>query len=374
MLPPSNLTPPLFGTPARINPFSLRQDLNGGRCKLLDTPSKSVISLTFTLPALPDPCAPPHLLGGMRGTQAQPRRCQSLPCTPELSRTVALARDMEGKEEDRGEDFRVTANNGGSGEGVEDKKKTAVSDKVDERLNSEINEKTELLKEEEGMGEDSDLPVEVEMVSLERLEEEEEEEEEHICKTEPMDCSKSPEPAERVLDSTRVRPLLTSTSSSSLRTNDWRLPISNGPPSLPPLPRLDNNNGSGLVIGQQVQWGGGGRANGYSGTQVLSSDPCVTSEQDEVISCMGCCLVGLSFPSVCLRGSAPVAAPHRRASLPRQRAYRNLNSTITGGSTSSPTTAATANKALLCRNCNGLVVARSSVPREPGRSLPEAQT
>lgn len=50
MLAPATLTPPLFGTPARVNPFSLRQDLNGGRCKLLDTPSKSVISLTFTLP------------------------------------------------------------------------------------------------------------------------------------------------------------------------------------------------------------------------------------------------------------------------------------------------------------------------------------
>ncbi|GAA6228717.1 dual specificity testis-specific protein kinase 2-like [Lates japonicus] len=30
MLPPATLTPPLLGTPARVNPFSLRQDLNGG--------------------------------------------------------------------------------------------------------------------------------------------------------------------------------------------------------------------------------------------------------------------------------------------------------------------------------------------------------
>uniref|UniRef100_A0A672ZU68 dual-specificity kinase n=1 Tax=Sphaeramia orbicularis TaxID=375764 RepID=A0A672ZU68_9TELE len=85
MLPPATLTPPLLGTPARVNPFSLRQDLNGGRCKLLDTPSKSVISLTFTLPALRDPCASPHLF-------------RSLPCTPELGRTVALPSGRDGEE------------------------------------------------------------------------------------------------------------------------------------------------------------------------------------------------------------------------------------------------------------------------------------
>ena len=186
-----------------------------------------------------------------------------------------------------------------------------------------------------------------------------------------MDCTKSPEPAEGALDSTSGRPR---PSTSSLPTNGWQLPISNGPPCLPPLPRLDNNNGSVLVIGQQVQWGGGGRANGYSGAQVLPSDLSGPSEQEEVISCPGCCLVGLSFPSVCLRGTAALPTPRRRASLPRQRPYRNLNGTITGGSTFSPTTAATATKALLCRSTNGLVVAGSSVPCEPGRSLPEAQT
>ncbi|XP_034460853.1 dual specificity testis-specific protein kinase 2-like [Hippoglossus hippoglossus] len=371
MLPPATLTPPLLGTPVRVNPFSLRQDLNGGRCKLLDTPSKSVISLTFTLPALRDPCASPHLRGTQR-IRAPHRRCQSLPCTPELGRTVALTRYAEGKEEEEVEDIRLAANIGGA---VEDNqnKETELLENVDKRLQVEfidINEKRELLKEEERLEQDSGLPVDLEMVSLERLEEEEEGEE-SVCLTEPMDCTKSPEPAEGVLDSTSGRPR---PGSSSLRTNGWQLPISNGPPSLPPLPRLDNNNGSGLVIGQQVQWGGGGRANGYSGAQVLPSDPSGPSEQDEVISCPGCCLVGLSFPSVCLRGTAALPTPRRRASLPRQRPYRNLNGTITGGSTFSPTTAATATKALLCRSTNGLVVAGSSVPCEPGRSLPEAQT
>ncbi|KAM7393534.1 hypothetical protein PAMP_020397 [Pampus punctatissimus] len=374
MLPPATLTPPLLGTPVRVNPFSLRQDLNGGRCKLLDTPSKSVISLTFTLPALCDPCASPQLLRGTPGMRAPPRRCQSLPCTPELSRTVALARDTDGTEEERDENDRVAVGKGGLGEHVDDdmKKRIRASEKVDERLKAEhieINERGELLKEEEGVGEDSSHPIGLEMVSLERLEEEEE----GVCLTEPMDCTKSPEPAEGVLESTPRRPLLTSTSSSSssLQTNGWRRPISNGPPSLPPLPQLDNNNGSALVIGQQVQWSRGGRANVYSGSQVLS-DPAAHSEQDEVISCPGCCLVGLSFPSMCLRGSVP--APRRRASLPRQRPYWNLNGTITGGSCSSSTTAATSTKALLCRSRNGLVVAGSCVPCEPGRPLPEAQT
>lgn len=375
MLPPATLTPPLLGTPARVNPFSLRQDLNGGRCKLLDTPSKSVISLTFTLPALRDPCASPDLLRGMPGTRALPRRCQSLPCTPELSRTLALSRDMERKEEEKDDDVRVVAVKGERGEDMEDdvRNKTGVLEKVDERLHDkymEITERRELLNEKDGMVEHSGFPVELEMVSLERLEEVEEEGE-SVCLTEPMDCTKSPETADRVLDSTPVRPLLYSTS-SSLRTNGWRLPISNGPPSLPPLPRLDNNNGSALVIGQQVQWGLGGQSNGYNGAQVLSSDLNCTSEQDEVISCPGCCLVGLSFPSVCLRSSATVTAPLRRASLPRQRPYRNLNGPITSGSASS--SAATATKALLFGSTNGQVVAGPSAMCEPGRSLPEAQT
>ncbi|NXS52547.1 TESK1 kinase, partial [Brachypteracias leptosomus] len=34
----------------RVNPFSQREDLKGGKIKLFDTPSKSVISLTFDLP------------------------------------------------------------------------------------------------------------------------------------------------------------------------------------------------------------------------------------------------------------------------------------------------------------------------------------
>lgn len=362
MLTPAILTPPLFGTPARVNPFSLRQDLNGGRCKLLDTPSKSVISLTFTLPALRDPCTSPHPLRGGPGTRTLPRRCQSLPCTPELSRTVAVSEDMEAREDEKDENVSEMVAEVGE---VDSVGQTVVTGLQVEPI--EAAEKTELMKDSFGVGDDCGLSVELEMVSLERLEEEEEEEvvEQGVASTEPMDCTKSPETAER-------RPMLTSTSSCSVKTNGWRLPISNGPPVLPPFPRVDNNNGSALVIGQQ--WGGGGLANGYSEAQLLSSDPSGPSEQDEVISCPGCCLLGLSLPSVCLRGSSAMPAQRRRASLPRRGPYHNLNGPIFGGSPSSSATAAATTKALLSCSTNGLVVAPPSAPCEPGRSLPEAQT
>uniref|UniRef100_A0A3P9JTP5 dual-specificity kinase n=1 Tax=Oryzias latipes TaxID=8090 RepID=A0A3P9JTP5_ORYLA len=267
MLPPSSMTSPLLGTPARVNPFSLRRDLNGGRCKLLDTPSKSVISLTFALPA--HPCTSPHLLRGTRGPH---RRCQSLPCTPEMGRTPPLPR----------------------------------------RLHSG-----------------------------------------HVCLTEPMDVSRSPDPAHRILNSTPLKP-----SPASFLTNGWRRPISNGPPTLSPLLRLDNNNGSAVAIGHQVQWGGAAVSNGGGGARVR---PCDSPDQEDAVSCPSCCWVGLSLPSACLHGSAAVPGPRRRASL--QRPHRNLNGTISGNS-SSPTSKAA--KGLLCGAANGLGGA--------GRSLPEAQT
>uniref|UniRef100_A0A3P9MPB8 dual-specificity kinase n=1 Tax=Oryzias latipes TaxID=8090 RepID=A0A3P9MPB8_ORYLA len=317
MLPPSSLTSPLLGTPARVNPFSLRRDLNGGRCKLLDTPSKSVISLTFALPA--HPCTSPHLLRGTRGPQ---RRCQSLPCTPEMCRTPPFPADCT-----------VDSRKAGEGGGVDGDA-----------------ERRGLLKDEGG-DDDSGLPVELEMVSLERLEEEEEEE--SVCLTEPMDVSCSPDPAHRILNSTPLKP-----SPASFLTNGWRRPISNGPPTLSPLLRLDNNNGSAVGIGQQVQWGGAAVSNGGGGARVR---PCDSPEQEDAVSCPSCCWVGLSLPSACLRGSAAVPGPRRRASM--QRPHRNLNGTISGNS-SSPTAKAT--KGLLCGAANGLGGA--------GRSLPEAQT
>ncbi|XP_057711539.1 dual specificity testis-specific protein kinase 1 isoform X1 [Corythoichthys intestinalis] len=83
--PPSTQRPPRrhsLGPPAepatpptRFNPFSRRDDLKGGKIKLYDTPSKSVISMTFALPPPPD----------SRRGEASPgslRRCRSLPSTP----------------------------------------------------------------------------------------------------------------------------------------------------------------------------------------------------------------------------------------------------------------------------------------------------
>lgn len=339
MLRPGAFTPPHYGTPARVNPFSLRQDLNGGRCKLLDTPSKSVISLTFTLPALRDPCAPQHLCRSL------PRRCQSLPCTPELGRALSLSRDVDGLELEEGGVRQTEAwlEGGGDTERV----------KNGRLLGEEAEESNE---------DDSGLLMELEMVSLGRLEEEEEEE--GLCLTEPMDCTKSP------IDSICDRG--TSTSSPVLQTSGWRPPIFSGPPLLPPLPRLDNSNRLAVMIGRRC--GGGGSSNGYSEGPFVTSDPGGVSEQDEVASCPSCCLVGLNFPSVCLRGSAAVPAQRQRASLLCQRSYRNLNGPISGSGSSTPTTGPSSVRVLLCRGANGLGGAGLSLPHETGPSLPESQT
>ncbi|XP_062984441.1 dual specificity testis-specific protein kinase 1 [Elgaria multicarinata webbii] len=81
-------------TPQRVNPFSQRQDLKGGRIKLFDTPSKSLISLTFDLPP-PSPFPPGTPITPEPGVEAQcdfsepvafTRRCRSLPASPELPR------------------------------------------------------------------------------------------------------------------------------------------------------------------------------------------------------------------------------------------------------------------------------------------------
>ncbi|KAK7929767.1 hypothetical protein WMY93_006162 [Mugilogobius chulae] len=289
----------------------------------------------------------PHLFRSSPGVRAPPRRCQSLPCTPELSRTVVLRSEKETEASD-------------------DCAKVEIKD-------NDLN--FEAATEEEATQDDANPPVELEMVSLERLDEEdeaEEEEEENCVQTEPMDCTKSPESVD--VTSQIAKPLLTS-ASSCLRSNCWRLPISNGPPTLPPLPRLDNNN---QTFGQWVGMG----AKGYSPASALYNPDSRTEQSDDVISCPGCCLVGLSLPSICLRGSAGVATTtaaaveRRRASIPRQRAQWNLNGTISGGGgtdSAAATTTNSATKALLCRGANGLTVTQS-VPREPGLPLPEAQT
>ncbi|XP_069794900.1 dual specificity testis-specific protein kinase 2 isoform X2 [Narcine bancroftii] len=83
---------PRKGTLHKINPFIARQDLKGGKVKFVDTPSKSVISLTFDLPS---PESADHLFtstfqakqnfaGDFQETFLSERRYRSLPVSPDL--------------------------------------------------------------------------------------------------------------------------------------------------------------------------------------------------------------------------------------------------------------------------------------------------
>ncbi|NXV49577.1 TESK1 kinase, partial [Uria aalge] len=83
----------------RVNPFSQREDLKGGKIKLFDTPSKSVISLTFDLPPpaplqLNTPVTPEPTVEvqcDFSAPTATPRKCHSLPASPELPHRGGLA-------------------------------------------------------------------------------------------------------------------------------------------------------------------------------------------------------------------------------------------------------------------------------------------
>lgn len=367
MLPPSAATTPSqAGTPARINPFSLRQDLNGGNIKLYDTPSKSVISLTFTLPPPHlEPCASPTRHRGHRPLRGPPRRCQSLPCTPEMGRPLSISQPRP---------LEPCSYNG------EDTEEDGCLERdVEDRVTKEGKGEADSPSSAHEMG---DSGIALEMVSLERLDEEEEDEEgaelKELCLTEPMDCTSSPDAAAgtaNVAAPPGSRPLVKATSSSasssssssfssasSLQPNGLGLPVSNAPLSLPPLPRLDNNNIS-LPTGRLLGWGA---TNGYRTT----TEPCGFSSepQDEVISCPGCCLAGLTFPSVCLRGAAPTRQVGRV-----RRPYRNFGGGEVGvAATATASAAASATKGLLCRGAKGLT--QPTPPCEPGLPLPEAQT
>ncbi|KAJ7422688.1 Dual specificity testis-specific protein kinase 2 [Pitangus sulphuratus] len=86
----------------RVNPFSQREDLKGGKIKLFDTPSKSVISLTFDLPPpapleLSTPVTPEPAVEvqcDFSAPTTSPRKCQSLPASPELPHHGGLALDV----------------------------------------------------------------------------------------------------------------------------------------------------------------------------------------------------------------------------------------------------------------------------------------
>uniref|UniRef100_A0A3Q0SLR1 dual-specificity kinase n=1 Tax=Amphilophus citrinellus TaxID=61819 RepID=A0A3Q0SLR1_AMPCI len=168
MLHPPETPPPVtLAPPARVNPFSQREDLKGGKIKLFDTPSKSVISLTFTLPPPPDcddaTASDPDAVDMPR----RHRRCHSLPCTPPPHLTSAP--------------------------------NTVLSEESPSEMddaNSEVNGATEedsLLEDKDTYrAGDSGLPLSLEALSVnmldqERGEQQEEEEEEEGREEEPMD-------------------------------------------------------------------------------------------------------------------------------------------------------------------------------------------
>ncbi|XP_030640874.1 dual specificity testis-specific protein kinase 2 [Chanos chanos] len=330
MLPSTML--PCLGMPARVNPFSLRQDLNGGRIKLYDTPSKSVISLTFTLPPPPDPCASPSL-GRVSSWHRPPRRCQSLPCTPQLARSFSFLCDPEGTSlEEKEKEGEVES--------------TRREENGVELIKTESESKVVLMNVEV----DSGLALDLEMVSLECVKEED-----VLGQMEPMDCSSSPDTAESVI-AMQIQSLHSAASSAfysaALPPSGWVTTGSSGPPSFPSFPHLNSNDLLG--VGHPLGWG---EVNGYHGH---ASEPLVPpAEEDELISCPGCCLAGFSFPSICLRG----APPPRHGPAPHP--YQNLCG-------QQPNTAAMKSKRLRCEGGKGL--APLAALCEPGLPLPEAQT
>lgn len=328
-LRPSDIPSCFLATPARVNPFSLREDLKGGKIKLFDTPSKSVISLTFTLPPPPD-CDDPSEMD-CEDWPRRHRRCHSLPCTPPPQITSTPGSLVTGAEPS----YEVDSLNG------------------DTKGSSE----QERLLEE---GSDSGLPLSLEPLSLGHEREGEEE---------PMDCTSSPDTQDTspcsklsIPPSDASTPLQPSTPPLE---NGWQSAISNGPPSFPHLPRLDNNN---TVAGRPQGWDTtttsapsrtknnsfGSPASDPAGPSPFGSGSGHSLEQEEVISCPGCCLAGFRFPSVCLR------AP------PRRNHYKNLNGDHG------------ASRGLLCPGPKGLSPAPTPTTvtpsTEPGLTLPGPQT
>ncbi|XP_038126277.1 dual specificity testis-specific protein kinase 2 [Cyprinodon tularosa] len=331
MLHPQDTLPCVTFTPsARLNPFLQREDLKGGKIKLFDTPSKSVISLTFTLPPPPDCVDVSASEAEAVDIPRRHRRCHSLPCTPPPHMISAPNTVLT----EEGSAFEM------NGEGRR-------------------SEETSLLggEEDSSLAGDSGLPLSIEPLSLNTVDQEQQEVEE-----EPMDCTTSPDTHDITssLYSKHHSPSHSSTpfhpSTQSL-ANGWRSAIANGPPCLPPLSNLDNHN---VIVSRPLGWSAATDTpttnnNGYhsspsdpAGSSPFGSGSGHSLDQEEVISCPGCCLAGLSFPSVCLR------AP------PRRNPYKNLNGDHA------------ASRGLLCPGPKVLPPTNTSL--DPGLALPGAQT
>uniref|UniRef100_A0A3Q4GR48 Testis associated actin remodelling kinase 1 n=1 Tax=Neolamprologus brichardi TaxID=32507 RepID=A0A3Q4GR48_NEOBR len=345
MLHPSE-TPPTatLAPPARFNPFSQREDLKGGKIKLFDTPSKSVISLTFTLPPPPDCDDTTASDADAVDMPRRHRRCHSLPCTPPPHLTSAP--------------------------------NTVLSEESPSE--TEVNEATEedgLLEEKDAYrASDSGLPLSLEALSVNMFDHEkeaEQQQEEEGREEEPMDCTSSPDMQDSTSSPYSKLSSPPSHFSSPLQpsspalSNGWGSAISNGPPCLPPLSSLVNNN---VVVSRPLGWSTATNStpttnnNGYhsptgdpAGSSPFGSGSGHSLDQEEVISsCPGCCLAGLRFPSVCLR------AP------PRRNPYKNLNGDHA------------ASHGLLCSGPKGLppspTPTTTTTSLEPGLALPGVQT
>ncbi|KAF3697830.1 Dual specificity testis-specific protein kinase 2 [Channa argus] len=324
-------TPPTSATMAphaRVNPFSQREDLNGGKIKLFDTPSKSVISLTFTLPPPPHCDDPSASEADCCELPRGHRRCHSLPCTPPPNIMSAPSTVLT-EESPSAMDVVSGESSGGS---EEDR---LLEEKMREECGTQL----------EG---DSGLPLSFVPMSLDLLEQEKEGEE-------PMDCTSSPDTQH---SASSPPSKLSPPPSTPPFSNGWVSANSNGPPCLPPLSPLDNNN---VVVNRPLGWSTPNtnaitNYNGYptkdpAGSSPFGSGSGHSLDQEEVISCPGCCLAGLRFPSLCLR------AP------PRRNPYKNLNGDHT------------ASHRLLCPGPKGLPPSPTTTTSlEPGLSLPGAQT
>lgn len=80
----------------KINPFTAREDLCGGKIKFYDVPSKSVFSLVFDLHSPPGSVfsnltsVGPQQEGSYYWQQLPGRQCHSLPVSPQLPRSEFL--------------------------------------------------------------------------------------------------------------------------------------------------------------------------------------------------------------------------------------------------------------------------------------------
>ncbi|NWY51993.1 TESK1 kinase, partial [Chionis minor] len=250
----------------RVNPFSQREDLKGGKIKLFDTPSKSVISLTFDLPPpaplqLSTPVTPEPTVEvqcDFSAPAATPRKCHSLPASPELPRWGGLALGM------------------GSPHPTDDPQPPAL---LPPRACGQASRSSPGAEEQMDCG---------------------------------LDSTEPPQPPPPPPNSNFIR-----TASSGARP--WQ------PEPQAPNGLLFNNNH--VVVSKPLAWGSG-LEHGFSELSIPCAATLERTEraamlpghgsgtvleQDEVLPCPGCCLGPFSFASVCHR---PAPSPPR---------YQNLN-------------------------------------------------